>query len=139
MKRKHANHKAKVKTSDGDTVLHSGVVIQDKIITGHDPDAPEPEKKLTGNEKTDLSKIGPGGEVKEIKTGEQLYQGWLTGSATAAATGEKVSIKWKQEHPTTKYGCFMSFLSYHPSAIFDTFEIDATNTEDNTLRTYLEK
>lgn len=126
------------KTSKGET-LHNGVVLKDKIVTGHNPDAPKEKEKLTGNEKTDLSKIGPGGEVKEVSTGETLYSGWLTGKAVAGATGEPVSIKWKQEHPTTKWGCFFSFLAYHPSARWDTFEIDPTNESDNTLRTYLEK
>lgn len=142
--------KAAEKTTD--TVLHNGVVVQSEVITGEENKLSPKEqgqrargeiddkgKKTAKAEKAegDLSKIGPG--TKTVQADETLYQGQITASATAGATGEKVSMRWEQAYPTTVDGLFHSFQGYHPSAIRDTFEIDPSNTDDPTLRTHLEK
>lgn len=134
------------------TVTDNGTIIQDKVIVGEKNklspkeqgqqargEINEKGEKTAKAEKAegDLSKIGPG--PKTVKTGEKLYQGQITATATAGATGEKVSMRWDQSYPTTEDGLFHSFLAYHPSAVRDTFVVDPSNTDDPTLRTHLEK
>jgi hypothetical protein len=129
---------------DGRHVTANGIVIEGKVVTGVKNKLNQKEQGQLARGEIDEAGESTGKEVKgeseirTIKTGETLYQGDLTAEATAAATGERVSIKWHQAHPTTEDGCFWAFQQYHPSAIRETFKIDASNTTDPTLRTSLE-
>jgi hypothetical protein len=142
---KKQTRKAEGETPTNQTVLSNGTVVQSKVVTGK-------KTRLTARQQGQLARgeidenLEPTGKaakdknaVRTIKTSETLYQGPITASAIASATGEKVSFKWDQAMPTTHKGLFHSFLAAHPSADYDTFEIDSENVTDPTLRTSLEK
>jgi len=141
---------AKAKEAKTSTTTNSGVVLEGDVITGADNKLSQKEQGQLARGEVDEnleptskgeSKPLPGspGDVKTVKVAGKLYQGWITAEATAAATGEQVSVKWNQAEPTTEDGLFHSFLAYHPSAIRDTFKVDPENKIDPTKRTYLER
>lgn len=127
------------------TTMSNGTVVESKVVTGkrHRLTAREQGQLARGEIDENLEPTDKAAKdrnaVRVIKTSETLYQGPITASATASATGEKVSFKWDQAMPTTHKGLFNSFLAAHPSADYDTFEVDTDNKIDPTLRTSLEK
>lgn len=143
-----AKKKAKAAESKASetTLIANGTVVESEVKTGKNT-------KLSAREQGQLARgeIDEAGEAtgKEpqpkrpadhvIKSSETLYQGKISAEAIAAATGEKVSIVFVQEMPTTEEGLFYHFQQYHPSAIRDTFKIDLENKIDPTLRTSLER
>lgn len=145
-----AKPESKPAKSKDETLTHAGVAIQGKVITGKKNRLTQKEQGqlARGEIDSDLNPIDKGdkptdlanlGAPKTSKPEMTLYQGDLTLHAIAGATGQPVSIKMTQAEPTTEDGVFHSMQAYHPSAIRDTFKIDAENKTDPTLRTYLEK
>jgi hypothetical protein len=124
--------------------MANGIIVEGNVTTGK-------ETKLSAKEQGQLARgeIDETGEktgkeiesrdVRTLKTTMPLYKGKLSAEAIAGATGEKVSVVMVVEMPTTEDGVFYHFQQYHPSAIRDTFKIDASNSIDPTLRTSLEK
>jgi hypothetical protein len=143
-----AEPKAEPKAEKVDHTTTSGVQLQGKVIfgkkTGLTPkqQGQKARGELDENLQPKDEGTPPADErdpVKVIKPSMTLYHGEISAEAIAGATGEPVSIRWVQEEPTTEDGLFHSFLAYHPSAIRNTFKVDATNSViDPTKRTYLE-
>lgn len=135
----------KAKKESGDNhIMDNGTVVEGNVVTGKKTKLSAKEQGQLARGEIDEAGESTGKEIKKddvrtLKTEETLYVGHLTASAVASATGQKVSVVWDQAMPTTKKGCFWSFQQYHPSADFDTFEIDTENKTDPTLRTSLEK
>lgn len=131
--------------SSGQTINSGGTVIESKVIKGE-------KTKLTSHEQGQLARgeidekgdatgkepERKPGDTKVVSVKETLYQGTISAEATAAATGEPVSVRFEQMEPTTEDGLFYHFQQYHPSAIRSSFEIDTDNKIDPTKRTHLE-
>lgn len=131
-------------TAEAPHIMANGIVVEGDITVGK-------ETRLTAKEQGQLARgeidenLEPTGkevksdDVRTLKSRLPLFRGKLTVSATAAATGEPVSVVFDQVMPTTEEGIFYHLQQYHPSAIRDTMKIDPENKADPTLRTSLEK
>jgi hypothetical protein len=134
------------KAENAEVLTSGGVAIASKVVTGEETKLSAKEQGQLARGEIDEKGKPTGkkphrkpGDVKTVKVKYPLYQGKLTCTADAAATGEEVSVVMVVAEPTTEDGVFYHFQQYHPSAIRDTFKIDPTNTDDPTKRTYLER
>jgi len=144
--------KEATKASTETQMVRPNAVVQGKVVVGRKPKlSPEEQGQLARGEidaagevtakgeKAAEEAAATAGDLRTVKPTETVYQGWMTGKAIAASTGEPVSNRWYQAEPAPKDGCFHSFRQYYPSAKRETFELDLENKTDPTLRTYLER
>jgi hypothetical protein len=91
-----------------------------------------------GNEGDGGASSGSLKKVGEIVNLGKQYRGDVTCTSVHGQTHEKISAKIHLPVPHGEDSVFAAFKQYHPNAVRDEFEIDATNKADPGLRSRYE-